>query len=106
MATVTSAVLESKQTDAALMELAVDRNQLLAEVAAAARMSDGKSTQPILSHLLLQTTGNGLLSITGSDLKRTVTTECPAAVKTPGQATVPAQKLLNYLKLCQMEPSA
>ncbi len=99
MATVTSAVLESKQTDAALMELAVDRNQLLAEVAAAARVSDEKSTQPILSHLLLQTAGNGLLSITGSDLKRTVTTECPAAVKTPGQATVPAQKLLNYLKL-------
>jgi DNA polymerase-3 subunit beta len=28
----------------------------------------------------------------------TVTTECPAAVTTPGKATVPAQKMLNYLK--------
>ncbi len=85
--------------DVELMEFAVDRNQLLTEVAAAARVSDTKSTQPLLSHLLLRTGGGGVLSITGSDLQRTVTTECPAAIKTFGEATVPAQKLLNYLKL-------
>jgi DNA polymerase-3 subunit beta len=38
-------------------------------------------------------------SITGSDLKRTVTTVCPAAIKRFGEATVSAQKLLAYLKL-------
>jgi DNA polymerase-3 subunit beta len=88
-----------KPIDAALMEFAVDRNQLLTEVTAATRVTDGKSTQPLLSHLLLRATSGGILSITGSDLKRTVTTECPAAVKTFGEATVPAQKLLTYLKL-------
>jgi DNA polymerase III sliding clamp (beta) subunit (PCNA family) len=80
------------------MEFAVDRGQFLTEVAAAARVPDGRSTQPLLSHLLLRATGGGLLRITGSDLKRTVTTECPAAVKTFGDATAPAQKLLTYLK--------
>jgi DNA polymerase-3 subunit beta len=80
-----------KTADASLMEFAVDRTQFLSEVAAAARVTDGKSTQPLLSHLLLRATGGGLLSITGSDLKRTVTTECPAAIKTFGEATVSAQ---------------
>jgi DNA polymerase-3 subunit beta len=88
-----------KASDAPLMEVTVDRSQLLAEVMAAARVTDGKSTQPLLSHLLLRATGGGLLSITGSDLKRTMTTECPAAIKTFGEATVSAQKLLAYLKL-------
>jgi DNA polymerase-3 subunit beta len=81
------------------MEFVADRNQLLAEVTAAARATDSRSTQPLLSHLLLRATGGGVLSITGSDLKRTITTECPAAIKTLGEAAVPAQKLLNYLKL-------
>jgi DNA polymerase-3 subunit beta len=101
MATATvaaTAPLES-QSNAALMEFLVDRNQLLTEVAATARVSDGKSTQPLLSHLLFRTNAHGALSITGSDLKRTITTECPTAVTTPGEATVPAHKLLNYLKL-------
>lgn len=98
-ATVIAPPLVEKPNEAPLMEFAADRNQLLMEVAAAARVTDGKSTQPLLSHLLLRATGGGLLSITGSDLKRTVTTECPAAIKTLGEATVPAQKLLTHLKL-------
>jgi DNA polymerase-3 subunit beta len=81
------------------MEFVADRNQLLAEVTAAARVSDARSTQPLLSHLLLRASGGGILSITGSDLQRTVTTECPVAIKTLGEATVSAQKLLSYLKL-------
>lgn len=101
MATATVAAPPPVETpnDALLMEFAVDRNQLLAEVAVAARVTDGKSTQPLLSHLLLRATGGGFLSITGTDLKRTVTTECSAAIKAFGEATVPAQKLLTYLKL-------
>lgn len=82
-----------------LMDLAVDRSQFLAEVQAAARVTEGKTTVPILTHILLRTTTNGSLSITGSDLQRTITTECPAAVSSPGATAVPAQKLLTYLKL-------
>lgn len=98
-ATVPAPSPAEKANDVPLMEFAVDRNQLLTEVAVAARVTDGKSTQPLLSHLLLRASGAGLLSITGSDLKRTVTTDCPAAIKTLGEATVPAQKLLTFLKL-------
>jgi DNA polymerase-3 subunit beta len=90
---------EAKGPNPSLMELAVDRAQFFAEVQAAGRVTEGKSTVPILTHLLLKTTADGALSITGSDLQRTLTTECAAAVKTQGSAAVPAQKLLNYLKL-------
>lgn len=82
-----------------LMELAVDRAQFLAEVQAATRVTEGKTTVPILTHLLLKTSSNGSLSITRSDLQRTITTECSAVVKTQGAAAIPAQKLLTYLKL-------
>lgn len=101
MATATAAPPPSaeKPVDISLIEFVADRNQLMAEVAAAARVTDIRSTQPLLTHLLIRATGGGVLSITGTDLKRTVTTECPAAIKTLGEAAVPAQKLVNYLKL-------
>ncbi len=97
--TVAPAPTTEESADVDLLEFVVDRNQLLTEVAAAARASDTKSTPPLLSHLLLRARGGDILSITGTDLQRTVTTECSAAIKTLGEATVPAQKLLSYLKL-------
>lgn len=81
------------------MELIVDQKALLAEVSVAARAADSRGTQPILSHLLLEASRDGLLTITGSDLKRTLRGECAASVKTPGTAAVSAQKLHNYLRL-------
>ena len=95
-ATVPAPSPAEKANDVPLMEFAVDRNQLLTEVAVAARVTDGKSTQPLLSHLLLRASGAGLLSITGSDLKRTVTTDCPAAIKTLGEATVEGRIMGNH----------
>lgn len=87
------------KTDAALMETTVDRNTLLAEVTAATRISETKGTQPILTHLLVEASVDGALTVTSTDLKRSFRTQCSAAVRTPGAATVPAQKFLNYLKL-------
>lgn len=84
---------------AKLMELSVDRNNLLAEVTAAARISESKATMPILTHLLLEANAVGLLTITSSDLQRALTTECPAQVKVAGSAAIPAQRFLDYLKL-------
>lgn len=97
-ATVVATLPREKTADVAL-EFSVDRNLLLAEVAAAARVADGKSTQPLLSHLLLRATTGSRLSITGTDLKRTVATDCPVTVKSFGEATVSAQKFLGHLKL-------
>jgi len=86
------------KTDAKPMELAVNQETLLNEVVAVARVADNRGSQPILSHLLLEA-NRGVLTITASDLKRTLRTECPAEVKTSGAATICAQKFLNYLRL-------
>ena len=90
---------KATKTDAPLMEIGVDRNALLAEVIAAARVSESKGTQPILTHLLLEASLDGTLTITSTDLRRALRTQCGAVVKTAGIATIPAQKFLSYLKL-------
>ena len=60
--------------DAKPMELAVNQETLLTGVAAVARVADARGTQPILSHLLLEAS-RGVLTITASDLKRTLTNQ-------------------------------
>lgn len=81
------------------MEASVDRNNLLSEVAAAARISESKVTMPVLTHLLLEANADGRLVISSTDLQRALTTECPAQVKVAGAAAVPAQRFVDYLKL-------
>jgi DNA polymerase-3 subunit beta len=93
-----------KAADAKLMELSVDRNNLLAEVAAAARISESKVTMPILTHLLLEAKAGGTLTITSTDLQRSLTTECLSQVKVAGTVTVQAQRFLDYLKLLAPGP--
>lgn len=92
------------KTDTPLMEVSVDRNNLLAEVTIAARISETKTTQPILTHLLLEASADGMLSISTTDLTRSLKTECPAQVKVTGTAAVPAQQFLDYLKLLPSGP--
>jgi len=92
------------KTDAKLMELSVDRNALLAEVTVAARISETKTTQPILAHLLLEASADGILRISTTDLTRSLKTECPAQVEVAGTAAVPAQQFLDYLKLLPNGP--
>lgn len=95
----TPASSQPANTEAPLLDLSVDRNELLAEVQAASRVTEGKTTVPILTHLLLDARTKGVIAIMGSNLQRTLCTECPAQVRVAGTAAIPAQKLLNYLKL-------
>jgi DNA polymerase-3 subunit beta len=92
------------KTDVKLMELAVNQETLLAEVAAVARVAETRTTQPILTHLLLEAEKDGVLRITASDLERTLVSECPAQIKTPGAAAISAQKFLDYVKLLTKGP--
>jgi len=90
--------------EAASMEFTIDRDTMLAEITAAARVSESKTTQPILTHLLLDASVAGTVTIASTDLKRSFRTECPAQVKTPGAITLPAHKFLSYLKLLPSGP--
>jgi len=56
-----------------------------------------RSTLPILSNILLETTKDGL-TITGTDLDIGIVTKIPIGITTTGSITVPAKKLLDIIK--------
>lgn len=82
------------------MEITIDRSDLLAELAVTQGIADRKSTVPILSNFLFETSGNKLL-ITATDLDLSLRTSCPVKVKTAGACTVPARKFYEYVRLLQ-----
>jgi DNA polymerase-3 subunit beta len=96
--TLVTATPAAKAKSAVLMEVVVNRDALLAEVAAAQGITSSRTTIPILSNLLIEAQ-NGFLKISASNIEQTLTTKAPATVKKAGVATVPARKLYDYLKL-------
>jgi DNA polymerase-3 subunit beta len=57
-----------------------------------------KTTIPILSNVLLEASGDRLY-LTATDLELGLRTSCPARVKKEGSGTIPAKKLLDYVRL-------
>jgi DNA polymerase-3 subunit beta len=57
-----------------------------------------KTTIPILSNILLEAKG-GRVVLTATDLELGIRCSCPAKVKKEGAGTVPAKKLLDYVRL-------
>lgn len=80
------------------MDFMVSKAELLRELAAVQVASEHKTSIPILSNVLLKAEG-GELHIAATDLSTSLRTSCPAAVKKEGSATLPARKLLDYVKL-------
>ncbi len=80
------------------MEFLVQKGELLKELQYVQGVVEKKTTVPILSNLLLETTGNAL-SITGTDLDVTIRCGCPAAVKVAGAVTLSARKLFDIVRL-------
>ena len=80
------------------MEFVVPKGDILRELQYVQGVVEKKTTVPILSNLLLETTGN-TLAITGTDLDVTIRCSCPAAVKVAGSVTVSARKLFDIVRL-------
>ena len=57
-----------------------------------------KTTIPILSNVLLEAAGDRV-TLTATDLELGIRCSCPAQVKKEGAGTVPARKLLDYVRL-------
>ncbi len=80
------------------MEFVVQKGEILKELQYVQGVVEKKTTVPILSNLLLETTGN-TLTVTGTDLDVTIRCSCPAAVKVAGSVTVSARKLFDIVRL-------
>jgi DNA polymerase-3 subunit beta len=89
---------EGKTIEPATLDISVKRSELLRELSIAQGVVERKSTIPVLSHFLFETSGPNLL-ITATDTEVGLRTFCPATVRQPGSCTIPARKLFDYVRL-------
>ena len=88
----------SQQAGSTAMEITIQKSDLLKELSVTQGIVERKSTIPILTSFLFETTDNNLL-ITATDLDLSLRTFCPAKVIQAGSCTIPARKLYEYLRL-------
>jgi DNA polymerase-3 subunit beta len=80
------------------MEFTVSKSDLVRELSLSQGVVEKKTTIPILSNVLIEATGDRVL-LTATDLELGIRCSCPARVKKEGSGTVPARKLLEYMRL-------
>jgi DNA polymerase-3 subunit beta len=80
------------------MEFSVNKADLVRELNLSQGVVERKTTIPILSNILIEASGDALV-LTATDLELGIRCEAPAKVKTAGAGTIPAKKLLDYVRL-------
>ena len=80
------------------MEFTVSKSDLVRELSLSQGVVEKKTTIPILSNVLLEAAGDRVI-LTATDLELGIRCSCPARIKKEGAGTVPARKLLDYVRL-------
>lgn len=80
------------------MEFTVSKSDLVKELNLSQGVVEKKTTIPILSNVLVEASGDHIL-LTATDLELGIRCSCPAKVQRPGAGTIPAKKLLDYVRL-------
>jgi DNA polymerase III subunit beta len=80
------------------MEFTVSKADLVRELSLSQGVVEKKTTIPILSNVLIEAIGDRIV-LTATDLELGIRCSCPARVKKEGSGTVPARKLLDFVRL-------
>src|ERR1700686_659441 len=80
------------------MEFTVSRADLVRELNLSQGVVEKKTTIPILSNVLLEA-HDDRIHLTATDLELGIRCSCPARIKKPGGGTIPARRLLDYVRL-------
>jgi DNA polymerase III subunit beta len=80
------------------MEFTVSRADLVRELNLSQGVVEKKTTIPILSNVLVETDGDRII-LTATDLELGIRCGCAARVKKAGAGTIPARRLLDYVRL-------
>jgi DNA polymerase-3 subunit beta len=80
------------------MEFTVSKSDLVRELNLSQGVVEKKTTIPILSNVLVEALGDRIL-LTATDLELGIRCSCPARVQKPGAGTIPARRLLDYVRL-------
>jgi len=80
------------------MDFTVSKSELVKELGLSQGVVEKKTTIPILSNVLMETDGNRI-TMTATDLELGIRCSFPAKVTKQGAGTIPAKKLLDYVRL-------
>ncbi len=80
------------------MEFTVSKANLARELGFSQGVVEKKTTIPILSNVLIEASGDRI-TLTATDLELGIRCSCPARVKKSGSSTIPARRLLDYVRL-------
>jgi DNA polymerase III subunit beta len=80
------------------MEFSVSKADLVRELGLTQGVVEKKTTIPILSNILLET-DHDQIWLTATDLELGIRCACPARIKKEGAGTIPARRLLDYVRL-------
>jgi DNA polymerase-3 subunit beta len=80
------------------MEFTVSKADLVRELNLSQGVVEKKTTIPILSNVLVEADGDKIV-LTATDLELGIRCSCVARVKKPGAGTIPARRLLDYVRL-------
>jgi DNA polymerase-3 subunit beta len=80
------------------MEFSVSKADLVRELGLTQGVVEKKTTIPILSNILVETDGDQVW-LTATDLELGIRCACPARIKKAGAGTIPARRLLDYVRL-------
>jgi DNA polymerase-3 subunit beta len=80
------------------MEFTVSKSDLVRELNLSQGVVEKKTTIPILSNVLVEASEDRIL-LTATDLELGIRCSCPARVQKPGAGTIPARRLLDYVRL-------
>jgi len=80
------------------MEFSVSKSDLVRELGLTQGVVEKKTTIPILSNILVETDEDQIW-LTATDLELGIRCACPARIKKQGAGTIPARRLLDYVRL-------
>ena len=80
------------------MEFTIARSDLVRELGLLQGVVEKRTTIPILSNVLVEASGEKI-TLTATDLELGIRCSCPAKVKKSGSGTIPAKRLLDYVRL-------
>jgi DNA polymerase-3 subunit beta len=81
------------------MEFNIRQSVLKDELSFVQGIVEKKSTIPILSHILIESVGEGTIRLIGTDLDVTIRCEAEADIRTPGSMCIQAKKLFDIVRL-------
>lgn len=80
------------------MEFTIGRSSLFRELSLLQGVVEKKNTIPILSNVLIETTGESVISLIATDLDVSFKSECVSDVVKPGSAVLQARKLFDIAR--------